>query len=228
MSLVHKILDFEVDRVDDAARAFWAVASTGQVDRQGDLIEPNGWDFANFMKNPVIPWAHDYAAPPVAKALAVKVEGARLLFQAQFPTAQEYACADTIYQLYRGGYLRAFSVGFAPLQSELVVHQVDGRALTGAPATSSKSCMRFPASPCRPIPRPWPNWGSRPAAAPPSSSACSNHPCQRETPRATPTPRPRCWPRPSPPWAARRSWAWSPPACATTWGRPTNQPFRED
>jgi len=151
MSLVHKILDFEVNQVDDAARTFWAVASTGQVDRQGDLIEPSGWDFANFLKNPVIPWAHDYAAPPVAKALAVRVEGQRLLFQAQFPTAQEYAFADTIYQLYRGGYLRAFSVGFAPVQSELAVHQVEGRALTGTRYLKQElyeiSCVTLPANP---------------------------------------------------------------------------------
>ncbi len=151
MTLVHKILDFEVDQVDDAARTFWAVASTGQVDRQGDLIEPTGWDFANFLKNPVIPWAHDYAAPPVAKALALRVDGDRLLFQAQFPTAQEYAFADTIYQLYRGGYLRAFSVGFAPLQSELVVHQMNGRALTGTRYLKQElyeiSCVTLPANP---------------------------------------------------------------------------------
>lgn len=151
MHLVHKILDFAVERVDDAARTFWAVASTGQVDRQGDLIEASGWDFANFLKNPVIPWAHDYAAPPVAKALAVKVESGRLLFQAQFPTAAEYAFADTIYQLYRGGYLRAFSVGFAPVESEVVVHQAEGRALTGTRYLRQElyeiSCVPLPANP---------------------------------------------------------------------------------
>ncbi|MFH1057807.1 MAG: HK97 family phage prohead protease [Pseudomonadota bacterium] len=151
MQLVHKILDFAVEQVDDAARTFWAVASTGQVDRQGDLIEASGWDFANFLKNPVIPWAHDYAAPPVAKALAVKVESGRLLFQAQFPTAAEYAFADTIYQLYRGGYLRAFSVGFAPQESEVVVHQVGGRALTGTRYLRQElyeiSCVTLPANP---------------------------------------------------------------------------------
>ena len=151
MSLVHKILDFEVGQVDEAARTFWAVASTGQVDRQGDLIEASGWDFANFLKNPVIPWAHDYGAPPVAKALALRVEGQSLIFQAQFPTAQEYAFADTIYQLYRGGYLRAFSVGFAPIHSELAVHQVDGRALTGTRYLKQElyeiSCVTLPANP---------------------------------------------------------------------------------
>ena len=151
MKLVHKVMDFEVNRADEETRTFWAVASSPTVDRQGDLVEPDGWDFANFLKNPVIPWAHDYASPPVARALAVKVDQGRLLFQAQFPTAEEYAFADTIYRLYKGGYLRAFSVGFAPLESEVATHRVNGRALTGTRYLRQElyeiSCVTLPANP---------------------------------------------------------------------------------
>ena len=151
MKLVHKVMDFEVGGADEEARTFWAVASSPTVDRQGDLIEPTGWDFANFLKNPVIPWAHDYTSPPVARALAMKVDQGRLLFQAQFPTAEEYAFADTIYRLYKGGYLRAFSVGFAPLESEVATHKVGGRTLTGTRYTKQElyeiSCVTLPANP---------------------------------------------------------------------------------
>ncbi|MCF8033868.1 MAG: HK97 family phage prohead protease [Desulfarculaceae bacterium] len=151
MKLVHKVMDFEVNRADEDNRTFWAVASSPTVDRQGDLVEPDGWDFANFLRNPVIPWAHDYASPPVARALAVKVENGRLLFKAQFPTAEEYAFADTIYRLYKGGYLRAFSVGFAPLESEVATHRVSGRALTGTRYLRQElyeiSCVTLPANP---------------------------------------------------------------------------------
>ncbi|MCB2225711.1 MAG: HK97 family phage prohead protease [Desulfarculaceae bacterium] len=151
MKLVHKVMDFEVSRADEDKRTFWAVASSPTVDRQGDLVEPTGWDFANFLKNPVIPWAHDYASPPVARALAVKVENGRLLFKAQFPTAEEYAFADTIYRLYKGGYLRAFSVGFAPLESEVATHRLNGRALTGTRYLRQElyeiSCVTLPANP---------------------------------------------------------------------------------
>ncbi|MBU1154655.1 MAG: HK97 family phage prohead protease [Proteobacteria bacterium] len=151
MKLVHKVMDFEVGQADEETRTFWAVASSPTVDRQGDLIEPTGWDFANFLKNPVIPWSHDYASPPVARALAVKVDQGRLLFKAQFPTAEEYAFADTIYRLYKGGYLRAFSVGFAPLESEVATHAVGGRSLTGTRYLKQElyeiSCVTLPANP---------------------------------------------------------------------------------
>ncbi|MEW5911491.1 MAG: HK97 family phage prohead protease [Thermodesulfobacteriota bacterium] len=151
MKLVHKVMDFTVGRADEEQRTFWAVASSGSLDRQGDLIEAAGWDFTNFLKNPVIPWAHDYASPPVARALAVKVQGDRLLFQAQFPRPEEYAFADTIYRLYKGGYLKAFSVGFAPLESELVTHQAQGRLVTGTRYLKQElyeiSCVTLPANP---------------------------------------------------------------------------------
>lgn len=149
--LVHKVLDFAVSQVDEVNRTFWAVASTGEVDRQGDIIEAAGWDLANFRANPVIPWAHDYGAPPVAKALEVRAEDGRLVFQAQFPTAEEYPFADTIFKLYRGGYLRAFSVGFAPIQSEVVASTLGGRALTGTRYLKQElyeiSCVTLPANP---------------------------------------------------------------------------------
>ncbi len=149
--LVHKVLDFAVSQVDEANRTFWAVASTGKLDRQGDIIEPTGWDLSNFLSNPVIPWAHDYAAPPVAKALEARAEDGRLIFQAQFPTAEEYPFADTIFKLYRGGYLRAFSVGFSPIASEMATSQVNGRTVTGTRYLRQElyeiSCVTLPANP---------------------------------------------------------------------------------
>jgi len=151
MKLVHKVMDFDIGRVDEDERTFWAVASTDQVDRQGDSIDPAGWLLNNFLKNPVIPWAHDYNRPPVAKALLVKVQGGSLVFQAQFPRPEEYAFADTIFKLYRGGYLRAFSVGFSPLDSQVATHEINGKLVTGTRFLKQElyeiSCVTLPANP---------------------------------------------------------------------------------
>lgn len=151
MKLMHKLMNFEVGQVDEAARTFWAVASTEGVDRQGDLIVAEGWDLSNFLKNPVIPWAHDYSRPPVAKALEVKVDQGRLLFKAQFPPPADYAFADTVFRLYRGGFLRAFSVGFSPQESEVVTHDLGGRKVTGTRYLKQElyeiSCVTLPANP---------------------------------------------------------------------------------
>lgn len=151
MQLVHKVLQCQVGQVDQAARTFWAVASTARVDRQGDSIAPEGWELANYRANPVIAWAHDYNQPPVAKALEVRVEGGCLVFQAQFAPAEDYAFADTVFRLYQGGYLSAFSVGFQPLESEVAVREADGRTLTGTRYLRQElyeiSCVTLPANP---------------------------------------------------------------------------------
>lgn len=151
MKLVHKLMDFSIGRVDEEARTFWAVASTEKVDRQGDSIAADGWDLENFMNNPVIPWAHDYTRPPVAKALECRVEEGRLVFQAQFPQPEDYAFSDTVFRLYKGGFLRAFSVGFSPVHSEVQTSQLNGRAVIGTRYLKQElyeiSCVTLPANP---------------------------------------------------------------------------------
>ena len=119
MELIHKTLDFEVKEVGDPKdRTLEFVGSTADVDRYGDVIEVEGWDLKNYKKNPVFLWTHDYKQPPVGKAVKVGKTEKGLLFQVKFPTADEYAFADTVYRLYLGGYLRATSVGFRDLERE--------------------------------------------------------------------------------------------------------------
>ena len=119
MELIRKDLDFDIRQAGDPEdRTLEFIGSTGHVDRYGDVIEVEGWDLKNYQKNPVFLWAHDYRQPPVGKALKVEKTDKGLLFRIQFPTAEEYPFADTVYKLYLGGYLRATSVGFQDLERE--------------------------------------------------------------------------------------------------------------
>jgi uncharacterized protein len=119
MELIRKDLDFDIRQAGDPEdRTLEFIGSTGHVDRYGDVIEVAGWDLKNYQKNPVFLWAHDYRQPPVGKALKVEKTDQGLLFRIQFPTAEEYPFADTVYKLYLGGYLRATSVGFQDLERE--------------------------------------------------------------------------------------------------------------
>ena len=125
MELRKKAVSISIKEIDDETRSFWAVASDETVDRDGDVIKADGWDVTNFLKNPVIPWGHDYHQPPVARAEQVKIEDGKLMIKARFASADDYPFADTIYRLYKGGFLRAFSVGFKPIEWKEV--DQDGR-----------------------------------------------------------------------------------------------------
>lgn len=98
------------------------VASSSVLDRQGDIIEQDGWELKNFKKNPVILWGHNVREerPPIGKAEKVWIEGAgkaaKLMFKAKFDMADAFA-AD-IYRKVKEGFLSMVSVGFLPMDWE--------------------------------------------------------------------------------------------------------------
>lgn len=90
--------------------------STENPDRERDVIDVRGWDLGPYSRNGVVTWAHDYTAPPIARATRVWIEGASLKAIAEFVPKDVYPFADMVYQLYRQGFLSATSVGFRPLE----------------------------------------------------------------------------------------------------------------
>ncbi len=94
--------------------------STGAVDRQHDVIDPTGWDTNDYLKNPIVLWAHNYDDLPVAKAISLGVEGNALIAEAEFVPGDVYPFAETVYQMLKGGFLNATSVGFRPKKTAFV------------------------------------------------------------------------------------------------------------
>lgn len=112
-------ITFNTSSFNDEERTFVAIASTPVVDRYGDTIDQEGWDLENFLKNPVIPWAHDYWQPPVGRVVEIGInEQGNLQFKYQAPPKGIYPFADTIWELYRNQFMFAFSVGFSSMDSE--------------------------------------------------------------------------------------------------------------
>ena len=110
--MIRKVIYTDVKEVSDRVLEF--IGSTETQDRDGELIKSDGWILRNYKKNPVFMWAHDYKQPPIGKALNVKAQDGNLTFKIEFADEETYAFADTIYKLYKGGFLNATSVGFMP------------------------------------------------------------------------------------------------------------------
>lgn len=91
------------------------VASTENVARDGLAIAADGWQLANYRKNPIVLWAHDYFGnrPPIGRA-DVKVDGKELLADITFDAGDPFA-AD-IERKYRQGFLSAVSVGWDTIE----------------------------------------------------------------------------------------------------------------
>ena len=93
------------------------IASTATLDREGDRILATAWQLDNYLKNPVVLWAHDYHQPPVAKCVSIRVVDGTLKTVDQFPPQGAYPFADTVHDLVREGVIAAKSVGFRPITS---------------------------------------------------------------------------------------------------------------
>lgn len=88
------------------------VASTSSVDRQGDSIDQNGWELDNFLKNPVILFAHNYSELPIAKAVEVIKGEKSLTIKIQFASEEANPKAQQVKKLVEEGILNTTSVGF--------------------------------------------------------------------------------------------------------------------
>lgn len=90
--------------------------STGTIDRDGDTLNPNGWQLDNYRKNPVVLFAHQSRQPPVARATETWLEDEKLKSKALFTPKEMYPFGYMIGQMYKEGFINAASVGFDPLK----------------------------------------------------------------------------------------------------------------
>lgn len=116
VDMIRKVIDTEVKEISDRVLEF--IGSTETQDRDGEIIMADGWGLKNYKKNPVFMWAHDYRQPSIGKALSVGVREGKLKFKIEFADEDTYPFADTIYKLYKGGFMHATSVGFIPKEWE--------------------------------------------------------------------------------------------------------------
>lgn len=105
----------KIKSIDLENKIVEVVASTEIIDRQGERILQSGWELENYLKNPVVLWAHKYSELPIGKALKVWVEDGKLKAKIQFAN---HKFANEIWELVKEKYLRAVSVGFRVLEDE--------------------------------------------------------------------------------------------------------------
>lgn len=113
--------------IDEQERTIQFIASDETEDRYGDIIRQDGWQLANYKKNPVGLWCHDsngmcsaHNGMPVARGVRTEIRGAELLWLAQFWPAGQYEFSDLIFDAYRQGFMNAVSVGFIPVEFKYI------------------------------------------------------------------------------------------------------------
>jgi uncharacterized protein len=93
--------------------------STFDLDRFGERIDPQGWDFRRYMNNPIVEWAHRYDIPAIGKIEGLAVDDEGLHGIVFFNDKSFDAFGWSIGQRVMAGVIRAGSVGFRPVEIEI-------------------------------------------------------------------------------------------------------------
>ena len=90
-----------------------AIASTEDKDRHGDNLRMKDWDLRNFLRNPVLQAGHKHDPEfTVGIATKIRIKDNQLVFEPKFHTLTQLG--KDIGAMYKGGILKAWSVGFIP------------------------------------------------------------------------------------------------------------------
>ena len=93
--------------------------STFDLDRFGERIDPQGWDFKRYMDNPVVEWAHRFDIPAIGKIEGLTIDDDGLHGLVFFNDKSYDPFGWSIGQRVKAGVIRAGSVGFRVIEIEI-------------------------------------------------------------------------------------------------------------
>ena len=108
--------------IDVEERTVVKYVSTISVDRDGDIVLPDGGQIKDFQKNPVILYAHKHGADmfgggndtlPIGKDIWIKADKFGIKAKQKYANHQ---LADDIFNMHKDGFALASSIGFIPLE----------------------------------------------------------------------------------------------------------------
>ncbi len=143
-TLIRQKMTFRIKSVDEEKFIINGVFSTGGEDRHGEIVDQTGWKLEEYKSNPVVLFAHDHYQPAVGKCIDIGMDGSgNLTGSIQF-AAKEYDFAMTLFKLYAGGFMRAFSVGF--MNNVYEIDQENDNVILRDNTLYEISCVNVPAN----------------------------------------------------------------------------------
>lgn len=118
----------ELKAVSDGQYQF--VASDESTDRMGDVIRVQGWELANYKRNPIVLFQHQ-SSNPVGITTKVWIEGKALLCQIKLAAPGTSPFIDTLRSLLDQQIVRAVSVGFMPTKAPNYIRDPKTDSVTG-------------------------------------------------------------------------------------------------
>jgi len=93
------------------------ILSTKSIDRDGEIVDPNGVVLDIFRKHPVCVWCHDYKQLPIGKSVWIKSNGEAIVAKTIY-AVKSNPLAKQIYEYRKEGFPLGKSLGFVPVDWE--------------------------------------------------------------------------------------------------------------
>lgn len=118
MSTIRRTLSTETKVLDSSKGLVEYMASDETIDSAREVVAVSGWDFGKFKRNAPFVDSHDYSSIEklVGKIVDWRIEDAQLIVTAQWARDIPGSLGELGWKLTEGGFLKAVSVGFWPLQ----------------------------------------------------------------------------------------------------------------
>ena len=104
---------------DNESNGFAWTLSTYDLDRFGERVDPQGWDFKRYLQNPVVEWAHRYDIPAIGKMDNLTIDDDGLHGFVHFNSKEFDPFGWAIGERVKAGVIRAGSVGFRVIEIEI-------------------------------------------------------------------------------------------------------------
>jgi HK97 family phage prohead protease len=110
---------FHLTNESEAEKGFSWTLSTFDLDRYGERIDPMGWDFSQYVKNPVVEWSHNYLIPAIGRIETLCADDKGLHGFVIFNSKEYDPFGWAIGERVKAGVIRAGSVGFRVMEIEI-------------------------------------------------------------------------------------------------------------
>jgi len=114
---------------EEGERAVIAHITTNAVDRDKEIVDPDGVDLSAYEKNKVVLWCHKYDILPIGRAQWIKRDDKGILAKTEYHTDE---FADRVYNYRKDGFPLMESIGFIPVEWEDFKNEKDIKANNGA------------------------------------------------------------------------------------------------
>jgi phage head maturation protease len=117
--LANAAKDITTDPLPDGSKQDISTITTDAVDRDREVVLPDGIDLEEYRGNPVVLFAHDYSSLPIGKCIGITPKKGGLNARTQYASRpadhQGPWLPDTVHSLIQQGMLSGKSIGFIPM-----------------------------------------------------------------------------------------------------------------